>query len=70
MHRRCHGRHFQSPIKGGVDEEDLGVQLCVHSVVVPVYSQPAQAVTGKEAFTGVKAAGTSVNDGGITKLIE
>jgi len=49
-------------VKGGVDEEDMGVQLCVLSVVVPVCSQPAQAVTGKETFAGVKAAGTCVND--------
>ena len=34
---------------------------------MPVCSQPAQAVTGKETFAGVKAAGTRVNDGGIAK---
>jgi len=45
----------------------MGVQLCILSVVVPVCSQSAQAVTGKETFAGTKAAGTSVNDGGITK---
>ena len=50
-------------MKGGVDEEDMGVQLCILSVAVPVCSQPAQAVTGKETFAGVKAAGTGVNDG-------
>jgi hypothetical protein len=50
-------------MKGGVDEEDMGVQLCVLSVVVPVCPQPAQAVTGKETFAGVKTAGTCVNDG-------
>jgi hypothetical protein len=43
----------------------MGVQLCVLSVVVPVCSQPAQAVTGKETFAGVKTAGTRVYDGGI-----
>ena len=50
-------------MKGGVDEEDMGVQLCILSVVVPVCSQPAQAVAGKETFAGVKAAGTCVSDG-------
>jgi hypothetical protein len=40
----------------------MGVQFCVLSVVVPVCSQPAQAVTGKETFAGIKAAGTCVND--------
>ena len=54
-------------IKGGVDEEDMGVQLCVLSVVVSVCSQPAQAVAGKETVAGVKAVGTCVNDGGINK---
>ena len=34
-----------------------------------VCSQPAQAVTGKEAVADVKAAGTCVNDGGITKWL-
>ena len=52
-------------MKGGVDEEDMGVQLCILSVVVPVCSQPAQAVAGKETIADVKAAGTFVNDGGI-----
>jgi hypothetical protein len=55
-------------MKGGVDEEDMGVQLYVLLVVMPVCSQPAQAVTGKETFADVKAAGTCVNDGGMTKL--
>jgi hypothetical protein len=45
----------------------MGVQLCVLSVVVPVCSQPAQAVTRKETFAGVKAAGTCVNDGGMSE---
>ena len=45
------------------------MQLCVLSVVVPVCSQPAQAVTGKEAFACFKAAGTFVDDGGITKRL-
>ena len=57
-------------MKGGVDEENMGVQLCDLSVVVLVGSQPAQAVTGKETFAGVKAAGTAVNDGRITKNSE
>jgi hypothetical protein len=34
---------------------------------VPVCSQPAQTVTGKETFAGVKAAGTCINDGRINK---
>jgi len=54
-------------IKGGVDEEVMGVQLCVLSVVVPVCSQPAQAVAEKETLASVKAAGTCVNVGRITK---
>jgi len=45
----------------------MGVQLCILSVIVPVCSQPAQAVTGKETFADVKAAGTCVIDGGIRK---
>ena len=45
------------------------MQLCILSVIVPVCSQPAQAVTGKETFTGVKAAGTCVDDGRITKRL-
>ena len=61
----CHGRHFSKAGERGVDEEDMGVQLCILSVVVPVCSQPAQAVTGKETFAGVKAAGMCVNDGRI-----
>ena len=56
-------------MKGGVNEEDMGVQLCFLSVVVPVCSQPTQAVTGKETFAGVKAAGTCVNDGGISETL-
>ena len=36
---------------------------------MPVCSQPAQAVTGKETFAGVEAGGTCVNDGRITKLL-
>ena len=36
---------------------------------MPVCSQPAQAVTGKETFAGVKAARTCVNDCGITKRL-
>ena len=47
----------------------MGVWLCVLSVVVPVCSQPAQAVTGKDTFAGVKAPGTCVNDDRITKWI-
>ena len=43
----------------------MGVQLCILSVVVPVCSQPAQAVAGKETVAGVKAAGTFINDGEI-----
>ena len=54
-------------MKGGVDEEDMGVQLCILSVVVPVCTQPAQTITRKEAFASVKAAGTCVNDGRITR---
>ena len=57
-------------MKGGVDEENMGVQLGVLSVVVPVCFQSAQAVTGKETVAGVKAAGTAVNDGRITKNSE
>jgi hypothetical protein len=53
-------------VKGGVDEEDIDMWLCILSVFVPVCSQPAQAVTGKETFDGVKTAGTCVNDDGIT----
>jgi len=34
---------------------------------MPVCSQPAQAVTGKETVAGVKAAGTCVDDGRMTK---
>jgi hypothetical protein len=45
----------------------MGVLLCVLSIVVPVCSQPAQAVTGNETFAGVKTAGTCDNDG---KIIE
>ena len=44
----------------------MGVWLCIISVVVPVCSQPAQAVTGKETVAGVKVVGTYVNDGEIT----
>ena len=54
-------------MKGGVDEEDIDMWLCILSVFVPVCSQPAQAVTGKETFDGVKTAGTCVNDGRINK---
>ena len=36
---------------------------------MPVCSQSAQAVTGKEAFAVVKTTGTSVNDGGIAERI-
>jgi len=43
--------------------------LCVLSVVVPVCSQPTQAVTGKETFAGVKAVGPCVNDGKIINRI-
>jgi len=41
--------------------------LYILSVVVPVCSQSAQAVTGKETFAGVKAAGTYVNDHTVKK---
>jgi len=34
---------------------------------VPVCSQPAQAVTGKETFTGVKAVGAYINDHTVKK---
>ena len=47
----------------------MGLQLCILSVVVPVCTQPAQAVTGKETVAGVKAAGTYVDDGRITKRL-
>ena len=43
--------------------------LCILSILVSVCSQPAQAVTGKEAFTGVEAGRTCVNDGGINKRL-
>ena len=43
------------------------MQLCILSVVVPVCSQPAQAVTGKETFAGVKAVGTCINGGKINE---
>ena len=36
---------------------------------MPVCAQRAQAVAGKETFAGVKAAGTCVNDGRITKRL-
>jgi hypothetical protein len=37
--------------------------LCVLSVAVPLFSQPAQVVAGKETVAGVKAAGAFVGDG-------
>ena len=45
------------------------MQLCVLSVAVPVCSQPAQAVTEKETFAGVKAAGTFVYDDRIKNRV-
>ncbi len=39
--------------------------LYVLSVVVPVYSQSAQAVAGKETFSCIKAAGACINDGRV-----
>lgn len=48
----------------------MGVQLCVLSVVVPVCSQPAQAVAGKETVAGVKAPGTCINDDRINGSME